>query len=56
MMQQNTQASNITTNFKVEVEFNLPAISANSAVKLKCRVDESAKWRWDMLLGRDIII
>ena len=55
MMQWNTQAGNITTNIKVGVDFTLPAISANNSVIWKCRVDDSAKGRCDMFLGRYIL-
>ena len=55
MMQWNTQAGNITTNLKVGVDFTLPEISANNAVTWKCCVDDFAKGRCNMILGRDIL-
>ena len=55
-MQWHTQAGNIATNLKVEVYFNLPVLSAANHVTWKCHVDDSAKGRYDMILGRDILI
>ena len=54
-MQWQTQAGNITTNFKVKIDFNLPALSATNVVTCKCHVDDSARVRYDMILGRDIL-
>ena len=45
VMQWHTQAVNITTNLKVEVDFTLPSLNANNAVAWKCHVDESNKGR-----------
>ena len=53
-MQWKTQAGNITTNFKVEVYFTLPALGTMNVATLKCHVDDSAKGRYDMILGGDI--
>ena len=53
-MQWHTQNINITTNFKVKVDFTLPALSATNAVMWKCHVDDSAKSRHNMILGQDI--
>ena len=53
-MQWNTQAGNITTNLKVKVDFTLPALSATNAVTWNCHVDDSAKGRYDIILGRHI--
>ena len=50
MMQWNTQAGNISTNLRVEVDFTLPALSANNAVTWKFHVDDSAKVSCDMIL------
>ena len=41
-------------NLKVEVDFTLPVLSATNVVTWKCHVDDSAKGRYDMILGRDI--
>ena len=54
-MRWQTQAGNITTNIKVNVDFNLPALSAKNVVTWKCQVDGSAKGRYDQILGRDIL-
>ena len=54
-MKCNTQDGNITTSLKVEVEFTLPELSATDSVKWKYNVDESAKGRYDMILGRDLL-
>ena len=42
-MQWQTQAGNITTNFKVKVDFTLPTISAMDVLTWKCHVDESVR-------------
>ena len=54
-MQWHTQAGNITTNIKVEVDFTLPALSATNVVMWKCHMDDSAKGRYDIIVGRDIL-
>ena len=54
-MQWNTQAVNITTNLEVKIYFTLPALSATNTVTWNCRVNDSAKGGYDMILGRDII-
>ena len=46
-----TQAGNITTNPKVKLDLTLPALSATNVVAWKCHVDDSAKVRYDMILG-----
>ena len=53
-MQWNTQAGNIMTNLKVKINFTLPAIIEINAVTQKCHVDDSAKVRYDIILGWDI--
>ena len=45
----------ITTNLKVKIDFTLPALSTTEIVMWKFHVDESAKSRYDMILGRDIL-
>ena len=55
MIQWHTQAGNITTNLKVEVDFTLTELSVMNIVTWKCHVDESAKGRYDMILGRDLL-
>ena len=54
-MQWNTKAGNITTNIKVKVDFTLPALSATDVVTWNFHVDESAKCRCGMILGRVIL-
>ena len=51
MIQWQTQDRNITTNIKVTVDFTLPALSATDVVTWKCHVYESAKGRYDIILG-----
>ena len=55
VMQWYTQAGNITNDLKVKVYFTLPALSATNIVTWKCHVDESAKGRYNMILGRDLL-
>ena len=55
VMQWQTQAGNITTNIKVNVDFTLPALSVNNVVRWNCHVDDSAKGRHDIILGRDLL-
>ena len=54
-MQCNTQARNITNNFKVGVDLILPALSAINVVTLKCHVYDSAKGRYDIVLVQDLL-
>ena len=54
-IQWNTQAGNITSNLKVKLYFTLPALSATNIVTCKCHVDDSAKVRCDMILGRYLL-
>ena len=54
VMQWQTQDINITTNIKVKVDFTLPALSLTNVVTWKCHMDDSAKGRYDMILGRDL--
>ena len=51
-MQWHTQAGNITTNLKFEVDFTLPALRATNIMMRKIHLDDSAKGRYDMILGR----
>ena len=55
MIQWHTQARNITTNIKFEVDFTLPALSVANTAFWKCHVDDSAKGRYDMILGRYLL-
>ena len=47
---------NITTNMKVEIDLTSPEFSATKIMTWDCNVDEYAKGRYDMILGRDIWI
>ena len=53
-MQCHTQAGKITTNLKVEIDFTLPELSATKIGTWTCHLDDSAKSRYDMILGRYI--
>ena len=53
-MQWNPQAGNITTNIMVKVYFTLTALNAKNVMTWNCHVDESAKGRYNMILGRDL--
>ena len=53
-MQWHAQASNITTNIKVKIYFTLPKLSATKKLTENCHVNDYAKGRYDMILGRDI--
>ena len=55
-MQCHTQAENITTNIKLNVYFTLPELIKMNVVTWKCHVDESAKGRYDIILGQDVLI
>ena len=54
-MQWHTQLGSITTNLKVKIDFTLPELSTTKIVTWNCHVDESAKRKKDMLLGRYIL-
>ena len=45
-----TQAGNIHTNIKVEVDFTLPELSATNVVTGKFFVNDSYKGRYDMIV------
>ena len=51
VMQWHTQAGNITTSIEVKIYFTLPALSATCVVTWNCHMDDSAKGRYDMILG-----
>ena len=55
VMQWHIKAGNITTDYKVKVEFTLPALIAKNVVTWKFHVDDSAKDRYDMILGRYLL-
>ena len=54
-MQWHTQARKITTNIKVKIDFILPELSATKIVMWNFHMDDFAKGRYDMILGRDIL-
>ena len=54
-MQWNTQSGNIMTYLKVKIDFTLPVLSATNSVTWNFHVDDSAKGRCDMILGRDLL-
>ena len=54
-VQRNTQAGNSITNIKVKIDFTLPALSATNVVTWKCHVDDSAKGRYDVSIGQDLL-
>ena len=54
-IQWHMQAGNTTTDIKVKVYFNLPALSETNVVTWICHVDDSAKGRYDMILGRGLL-
>ena len=49
------QAGSINTNLKVQTDFTLPKLSTMKIVIWNCHVDESAKGRYDMILGRYLL-
>ena len=49
-----TQAGSITNNINVKIDFTLPELSATKIMTWNCHVDESAKVRYYMILGRYI--
>ena len=55
-MKRNTQADNIITNIKVKIYLTIPEISATKIETWNFHVNESSKGRYDMILGRYILI
>ena len=55
VIQWHTQAGNITTNYKVKLDFTLITLSTTNVVAWKCRVDDSAKGRYDIILGKYLL-
>ena len=55
-IQWNTQAGNITTNLKVKIDFTLPVLREKNVVTWNCHVDNYAKGRCDIILGRYLLI
>ena len=56
VMQWHTQAVNITNNLKVRIYSTLPEFSVTKIVTWGFHVDDSTKSRYDMILGRYILI
>ena len=54
-MQWHTKAGSINTNLEVKIDFTLSELSAKTIVTYICHVDESAKGRYDMILGRYLL-
>ena len=54
-MQWHTQAGNITTSIKFELDFTLPELSARTFMKCKYHVNESTKGRCNMILVRYLL-
>ena len=53
-MQWHTQAGNLTTNLKIKVYFTLPTLNATNVTTREFHIDDSAKGRYDIILGRYI--
>ena len=51
VMQWHTQAGKINTISKVKIYFTLPKISETEILIWNCHVGDSAKGRYDMILG-----
>ena len=49
------QADNITDNLNFKVYFTLPKLRAKTIVAWGFHVNDSAKGRYDMILGREIL-
>ena len=54
-MQCQTQEGNLTNNQKLKIYLTLPEISATKIVKWDCDVYYSAKSRYDIIMGRDLL-
>ena len=54
-MQWHTQVGIITTNLKVEIYFISPELSAEKIVTWNFNADDSAKGRYDIILGGDLL-
>ena len=55
-MHWHTQDVSITTNIKVKVDFTLTTLSATNVVTLNCHLDDSDNGRYNIILGKDILI
>ena len=54
-MQGNMQTGSITTNLKVQICFTLPELSAKKIVMWNYHVDDSAKYRYYIILAKDVL-
>ena len=54
-IQWSTQAGNITTTMKDKLDLTLPTLSATNVMTSNFHVDESAKGRYDIILGQYIL-
>ena len=55
-MQWHTQAGNITTNIKVNMDFTLTDISATNVMTYIWHVDDSYKGGYNIILNVDLLI
>ena len=55
MIHWHTQAGSINTNLKIKIYLTLPEISATNIATWNFHVDNSAKGRYDTILGRDLL-
>ena len=55
VMQWYTQAVNITNNLKVTADFTVPVPSTTNYMTCKWHVDDSNKFRYDIILGRYLL-
>ena len=51
MIQWHTQAGNINNNIKVKIYLTLSELGATKIMTCNCHVDDSAKGRYDIILG-----
>ena len=54
-MQWHTQAGKITTNLKFRIDFTLTELRATKTVTWNSHAYDSAKGRYDTILGRDLL-
>ena len=50
-----TQVVKLNTNIKFKIDFNLPGLSATKTLTWNCRMDDSSKIRYDMILCRYLL-
>ena len=55
MIQWHTQEGSITIHLKVKIDSPPPELSATKIVTWNCHGDYSAKGRYDIILGGDIL-